>query len=187
MFPDARFIHLVRDGRGVAASLLPLDWGPNNIVQAAEFWMARCAFGLAAELELGPERVLRIRYEDVLGDPETTLRRIATFAGMEYETAMAAGTGHQPTRYNERQHRLVGRAPDRSRVDRWQQALSPRQIEIFEAETGEFLNTLGYQPRYGIRARPARRDEVFRMRVSDLARRAQNNLRREWRVRRSLD
>jgi hypothetical protein len=148
--------------------------------------MARCAFGLAAELELGSERVLRIRYEDVLGDPETTLRRIATFGGLEYETAMVAGTGHRPTRYNERQHRLVGLAPDRSRVDSWQQALSARQVEIFEAEAGEFLDALGYQPRYGIRARPARRGEVFRMRVSDLARRAQNNLRREWRARRSL-
>lgn len=186
MFPDARFIHLVRDGRGVAASVLPLDWGPNSIVHAAEFWMARCAFGLAAELELGAERVLRVRYEDVLVDPEATLRRIATFAGLEYEPGLVAGVGHQPTRYNEHQHRLVGHAPDRSRADGWQRVLSARQVEIFEAEVGEFLNELGYQPQYGIRARPARRDEVFRMRVSDLARRAQNNLRRQWRARRSM-
>src|SRR4030095_1909271 len=30
-FPDAKFIHIVRDGRAVAASMLPLDWGPNEI------------------------------------------------------------------------------------------------------------------------------------------------------------
>jgi hypothetical protein len=187
MFPDARFIHLVRDGRGVAASVIPLDWGPNNIVHAAEFWMARCAFGLAAEVELGLERVLRIRYEDVLADPERTLRRVATFAGLEYEPAMIEGVGHQPARYNERQHRLVGHAPDRSRAAGWQRVLSAREVEIFEAEVGDFLMALGYQPQYGIRALPVRRTEVFRMRVRDLAQRARNNLQRQWRARRSME
>ena len=75
LFPEVRFIHLVRDGRAVAASLLPLDWGPNNIMHAAEFWMAHCAAGLGAELELA-DRVLRVRYEDLVTDPEANLRRI---------------------------------------------------------------------------------------------------------------
>jgi hypothetical protein len=176
----------VRDGRGVAASFLPLDWGPNNIVHAAEFWMARCALGLAAEMELGPDRVLRIRYEDVLADPEVTLRRVATFAGLEYQPAMSEGAGHHPSPYHERQHRLVGHAPDRSRADGWRQVLTAREMEIFEAEAGDFLQVLGYQPEYGIRARPASRVEVFRMRLADLVRRGGNNLRRQWRARRSL-
>ncbi len=181
LFPEVRFIHLVRDGRAVAASLLPLDWGPNNIMHAAEFWMARCAAGLGAELELA-DRVLRVRYEDLVTDPEANLRRIADFAGLEYEPAMAQGGGHRPSRYNERQHHLVGQAPERSRVHGWQDSLTPREIEIFEAEAGEFLETLGYQARYGIRARPAHPTEVFRMRVGDLARRAHNNVRRRWRM-----
>jgi len=186
MFPDARFIHLIRDGRAVTASLLPLDWGPNDVLQAAQFWMARCAEGLAAELELGPERVMRVRYEDVVSQPEVTLRRIAEFAGLDYEEAMATGLGHRPTRYHERQHRLVGRPPDATRVHGWQQVLTKRQVEIFEAEAGEFLETLGYPPEYGIRARPASRLEVFGMKVNDLARRARNNVRRRWRARASL-
>lgn len=50
-FPDARMVHIVRDGRAVAASvLLPLDWGPNVIESAARFWAERLAYGLAAEL-----------------------------------------------------------------------------------------------------------------------------------------
>jgi hypothetical protein len=181
LFPEVRFIHLVRDGRAVAASLLPLDWGPNNVMHAAEFWMARCAAGLSAELQL-TDRVLRIRYEDLVTDPEAILRRISDFAGLEYEPAMAQAGGHQPSRYNERQHRLVGHAPDFSRVHSWQDSLTQREIEIFEAEAGEFLETLGYRSRYGIRARPAAPTEVFRMRVGDLARRATNNVRRHWRA-----
>jgi hypothetical protein len=186
LFPDALFIHLVRDGRAVAASLLPLDWGPNNAFDAAEFWMARCAPGLASELDLGDTRVLRVRYEDVLQDPDQSLRRIAIFAGLDYEPAMASGTAQRPRRYHERQHRLVGTTPDASRVAGWQEALTRRQVEIFEAEAGDFLETLGYQPRYGIRAVPATRVEVLQLRLHDLARRARNNLHRRWRARASL-
>jgi hypothetical protein len=186
MFPKARFIHLVRDGRAVAASLLPLDWGPNNALHAAEFWMARCAAGLVAESELGPERVMRVRYEDLVGDPGSTLSRIARYAGLDYEPAMAEGTGLHPSPYHQAQHRLVGRSPDRSRLDSWRQSLTSRQIEIFEAEAGEFLTMLGYGPVHGIRARPATQVEVLRMRLGDLGRRAGNNLKRQWRARRAL-
>jgi hypothetical protein len=186
MFPDARFIHIVRDGRGVAASILPLDWGPNDIVGAAQFWMARCALGLAAELQHGPGRVLRVRYEDLLLSPEATLSGIASFAGLNYEPAMAQGTGHSPSRYNERQHRLVGQPPDQSRAHSWKRSLTSRQIEIFESEAGEFLETFGYQPEYGIRARPARPTEVLRMKLGAVVLRVRNNLRRRRRIRASL-
>jgi hypothetical protein len=186
MFPEARFIHLVRDGRAVAASLLPLDWGPNNTLQAAEFWMARCAAGLAAELELGSNRVLRVRYEDVLAEPEISLRRIASFAGLDYEPAMVAKGGSRPTRYHERQHRLVGEAPDASRMEQWRQIFTARDVEIFEAEAGEFLEILGYPSTYGLSARPATRAEVLGLRLRDLGRRVRNNLHRRWRARRSL-
>lgn len=186
MFPEARFVHLVRDGRAVAASMLPLDWGPNNALHAAEFWMARCALGLAAELDLGPARVLRVRYEDLLQETERSLRRITDFIGLAYEPEMASAHAFRPTKYHERQHHLVGQAPVHSRVAGWQQVLSRREVEIFEAEAGDFLETLGYQPRYGVRAMPATRVEVFRLRLDDLARRARNNLLRRWRVRSSL-
>ncbi len=186
LFPAARFIHLVRDGRAVAASLLPLDWGPNNALHAAEFWMARCALGLAAELDLGPDQVLRVRYEDILQEPESSLRRITSFIGLDYEPEMASANASKPTRYHERQHHLVGQAPVPSRAAGWQQVLSRREVEMFEAEAGDFLETLGYQPRYGLRAMPATRVEVFRLRLGDLARRARNNLWRRWRVRRSI-
>jgi hypothetical protein len=186
LFPEARFIHLVRDGRAVAASLLPLDWGPNNALHAAEFWMGRCAAGLAAESQLGPERVLRVRFENLVSNPAFVLQRIATFAELDYQSAMAEGAGLQPGRYHQQQHHLVGQRPDPSRLDRWRRSLSPRQVEIFEAEAGDFLPILGYEQLYGIRARPATQLEVLRMRVADLARRARNNLRRYHRARRSL-
>jgi len=186
LFPEARFIHLVRDGRAVAASLLPLDWGPNNTLHAAEYWMARTAAGLLAESELGAERVLRVTYEELVAQPELAMQRLCSFAGLNYESAMAAGAGEPVGRYHERQHQLVGQPPDRSRVDAWRRALTAREIEIFEAEAGDFLTLLGYEPVFGIRARPASRFQVFQLRIADFARRAGNNLRRQRRARNAI-
>jgi hypothetical protein len=186
MFPEARFIHLVRDGRAVAASLMKLDWGPNNAFDAAQYWMARCGPGLAAESRFGRDRVLRVRYEDLVSQTEPTLRRVASFADLEYESGMTEGLGLRPGRYSEQQHRLVGTPPDSSRVDRWRGTLKPRQVEVFEAEAGDFLGSLGYQPVFGIRARPATRIEVLRLRLLDLPQRAANNLRRRLREKQSL-
>jgi hypothetical protein len=187
MFPDARFIHIVRDGRGVAASILPLDWGPNDILHAAEYWMAHCAPGLATESQLGSNRVMRVRYEDLLTQPEPTLRRLSSFAGLEYEPAMAQGASYSPTPYHERQHRLVGQPPDRSRASSWNRTLTPRQIELFESVAGEFLEMLGYRPQYGIRARAAGISEVIRLNLAAVPLRLRNYLLRRRRIRRSLN
>ncbi|MCH7768387.1 MAG: sulfotransferase, partial [Nitrospinae bacterium] len=45
VFPDAKMVHIVRDGRAVAASVMPLDWGPNEIHRAAQFWVRGIAYG----------------------------------------------------------------------------------------------------------------------------------------------
>jgi hypothetical protein len=170
----------------VGASLLPLDWGPNNTLHAAEYWMARTAPGLLAESELGAERVLRVTYEDLVAQPESALQRVCGFAGLNYESAMAAGAGAQAGRYHEHQHHLVGQPPDRSRLDAWRGSLTARQVEIFEAEAGDFLTLLGYEPVFGVRARPASRFQVFQLRIADFARRAGNNLRRKRRARNAI-
>ena len=43
---------------------------------------------------------------------------------------MAQGAGYSPTRYHERQHRLVGQPPDQTRANSWNHSLTPRQIEL---------------------------------------------------------
>ena len=152
-FPQAKVLHIVRDGRAVAASIMPLDWGPNSIVKAARWWMRMVSFGLAAELKFGPDRVLRVRYEDLVLDPEPILKQIAGFLDIEYDPQMLAATGFRPPSYTTRQHTLVGKKPDAKLAKRWKQKLSPREIEIFEHLTYDFLSYMGYEMLHGIRAK----------------------------------
>jgi hypothetical protein len=153
LFPGAKFVHMVRDGRAVAASVLPLDWGPNTVDEAARWWMEHVAFGLAAESWGGARRVLRVRYEALVVRPETVLAELAAFLEIDYQSAMVEARGFRVPEYTAQQHSLVGQRPDASRVNGWEKSLTPRQVEIFESITGGMLEYLNYQPKFGVAAR----------------------------------
>lgn len=153
-FPEAKFIHMVRDGRAVAASIIPLDWGPNEIYSAAHTWQARIGYGYVAAAALGPERLLQLRYEDVVERTEPTMRVVARFLGVEFVPEMLSTTGLRLPRFTRYQHRLIGEPPRSDRMEGWRKTLSRREIEIFESVVGDLLPLLGYRPVFGLRARP---------------------------------
>ena len=81
------------------------------------------------------------------------MKRLTAFIGIDCQPEMAQGAGFQVPSYTVDQHRLVGNKPDAKRLDAWERALTPRQVEIFESITYELLQYLGYRPRFGIKAR----------------------------------
>ncbi|MEM7336938.1 MAG: sulfotransferase [Chloroflexota bacterium] len=153
IFPNAKFIHIIRDGRAVAASILPLDWGPNSIIKAARWWMRMTSFGLAAEADLGADRIMQVRYESLVLDPEPTIQQICQFLEIDYDESMLDAVGFIPPSYTNRQHKLVGLKPKPSMATRWQERLTQREIEIFEHQTRNFLHHLGYDLMYDLQAK----------------------------------
>jgi hypothetical protein len=145
LFPEGRAIHLVRDGRGVAASVMSLDWGPNTIISAAHWWIHHVAFGLAAEGCFGEERVLRVRYEDLVATPDSELERICKWLGISFDSGMSQGGGFKFAQGAFRYHALIHDAPDASRAVAWRQSLSEREIRTFESRASDFLPFLGYE------------------------------------------
>jgi hypothetical protein len=187
MFPEARLIHIVRDARAASSSVIPLDWGPNNAASAARWWVSFVARGLAAEAMHGPVRVIRIRYEDLVARPEPTLKRVCDFAGIDYRPEMVAGTGFGVPGFTAGQHALIGKAPDRSRLEAWRKALSRREIEIVESIAVDLLSGLGYATVHGWRARRLTSSEKARFTLQEIYRRNVINRRRlRRRIRRSL-
>lgn len=153
LFPDMKMIHIVRDGRGVASSIMPLDWGPNTTWSAAHWWAESVSYGVAVESLYGKKRVMRVRYEDLVAESEKTLLEICAFLDIEYQPAMLDASGFAVPQYTSRQHSLIGKRPDIKRVNAWERELTPREIEIFESITGDLLHYLGYVPRYGLKAK----------------------------------
>jgi hypothetical protein len=183
LFPESKMIHLVRDGRGVAASIMPLDWGPNTIDKSAFSWIKNIQFGFRAEALYGSERVKRVRYEDVVLNPEMSIKEICTFLDIAYEPAMINGGGFVVPAYTAKQHDLVGKGPVAGRVEAWKRSLTQREIEIFENMSEEYLLQLGYALHYGAKAKKATFPEkIIFMVTHGYRKRFANKFRRRRRV-----
>lgn len=144
VFPQAKFIHIVRDGRAVASSVMPLDWGPNTITKAASWWVEHMAYGLAAESFLGQDKIIRIKYEDLISEPEETVKNLCSYLDIEYQHSMLEATGFKVPFYTSVQHNLIGKRLDVTRLNDWEKKLASEEIEIFEILTGDFLKHLNY-------------------------------------------
>jgi hypothetical protein len=89
VFPEARIVNLVRDGRDVALSLLRVPFGPGNVWAAARQWRAAVDAGDAASARYGDD-VLTIRYEDLVAEPDAVARGVCEFCEIAYRPEMLA-------------------------------------------------------------------------------------------------
>jgi len=147
VFPEARFVHLVRDGRDVALSMLDVDFGGVNVPHAAWLWSQRVRAAQRAGRALGDERYLVVRYEDLLKDPTRALTLICHHVDLAFDPTMlsyfeapdrvAHGLGDQ-------QHHANLRRPLTSGLRDWRSQLSADDVERFESIAGDVLVDLGY-------------------------------------------
>jgi hypothetical protein len=153
--PAARFVHVIRDGRAVANSLLGVRfwrgwggpgrwrWGPlppplaelwerhdrSFVVLAGLQWRLLVEAAEAAAATVGPERVLHVRYEDLCAEPAAQVRRVADFCGLPWSTA-----------FEER----LRACPLRNANEKFRQDLTPDQQAALEAVLAEPLARYGY-------------------------------------------
>lgn len=183
LFPSARFVHLVRDPRAIAASVLPLDWGPEDTRTVGRYWSQHLAHGLAAELQL-PKRVIRLHFEDLVDAPEPNLKALCAFCGLNYNaSSLQGGDASFLPAFSKQQHRRVGQPPDPSRARSWQRQLTPWQIQEVEHGCGDLLALLGYAAWPGASPASSGRPGRLRRHLLPPLRRSLKALRYWWRRR----
>lgn len=148
MFPTAKFIHIIRDGRDVTASWLGVPFGPADAATAAATWSRAVQAGRQASLA-HPGRFCEVHYEALVRSPEPTLRTLCAFLGEEFSAEMMGYAAANQQRALVPKHRLAWhgntlRPPDPDRIGRWQRVLTPPQIEIFEQHAGQVLSMVDY-------------------------------------------
>jgi len=150
IFPEARFVDLVRDGRAVASSLARVDWWPQSHVWwyggTPEGWAAEgrdpweiCARNWVEEVRairggLGSvptKNILRLRYEELIADPLGELSRVARFIGLPLDDEWIGALESLSF-------------PDRTQ--RWREILPPAVAEPITAIQRKELITHGYTP-----------------------------------------
>jgi hypothetical protein len=134
IWPDARFLYILRDGRDVASSVIGMGW-TGNVYYGCERWIEAEARWQAFAPTLPPERKLEVRYEDLILEPERELTRICAFFGVEYDAAIFDYTKN--SRYE---------MPDASLVQQWKRKLSTYDLQQLDARIGERLAARGYEP-----------------------------------------
>jgi hypothetical protein len=153
-FPQARFVHLIRDGRGTSLSVLNWrkaaklaatfpTWAEEPIISAALWWEWQVRLGREAGASLGPTLYCEIRYEALVADAAAELDPLCAFLGLPFDEAML--------RFHEgRQRSVAGLSaksawlPPTAGLRDWRTQMSAEEIGQFAAASGELLSELGY-------------------------------------------
>jgi hypothetical protein len=148
LFPEARFVHIVRDVRSVSLSLaeMPRTWGTRSVPEGAARWRHRVGRGHAAGVALGPERYLEVRYEDLVADAEGELRRICEFLLLPWDDSVLQYEERGLSRIPQGSraiHGNVARAPTATRD--WREQMTREDLEAVEAVAGDLLAEMGYE------------------------------------------
>jgi protein-tyrosine sulfotransferase len=155
IFADARFIHMVRDGRDVACSLVTMSWTDRagvkmeftqNIKNAASHWrdMVLNARQQAAQPVVAG-RVIEVRYEGLVADTEGTMRKVLGLLGEEWDPAILEA--HKKDRSHEPHESSTDQATKpvyETAIGRWKREMSPADKSAFKSEAGVLLKDLGY-------------------------------------------
>jgi hypothetical protein len=148
IFPEASFVHIIRDVRSVALSLSEItdEWGTATVPQGAARWVHRVGRGHRDGLALGPQRYLEVRYEDLVEQPERELRRLIDFAELPWDDAVLDYEDRAMSRIPEGSrtiHANVSRPP--TEVRDWRAQIAPEDLAAVEAMAGPLLSELGYE------------------------------------------
>lgn len=149
-FPDARFVHIIRNGYAVSSSLVRVKWWPdadiwwmgttprrweaeggNPYELAAMNWRRQVSEILENKPSIPAAQFFECRYEELLADPRDLVRRIGSFCGLDWSP-----------RYE--------RALDEVRVvpgnrDKWRDQLDDDAKRIITEKAGDLIEALGYE------------------------------------------
>jgi hypothetical protein len=155
IFEDAKFVHIIRNGRAVANSLLHVNfwrgwYGPQGwragllspedqatweaydrsfVALAGLEWRIQMRAIEAARRAIDPDRFLEVKYETFCEQPSETCRRIVDFADLPYTPEF---------------ERHVRMATITDMSNRWRKDLTPGQQTLLDALLREDLARHGY-------------------------------------------
>lgn len=152
IWPDVKFVFLVRDPRDVARSCVGMGWA-GEPTHGAAYWLEPTQRWLAMRDRIPSSDYVEVRYEDLLTDPETTLDRCCQLIDEQFDRRML--NFHESSTYQ---------PLDPSLAFQWKLKASRREAELIELACGDLLDEYGYE-RSPRAPKPAGSIERMRLRL----------------------
>ena len=147
MFPEARFVYLVRDPRAVVNSMNAIKYYSKDATINACNWRQSATDGYALLCSEVPEaQRMVVRYEDLVANPELTMRALCRFLGEEYEPGILAFYERTESNMPKTIRSPLLKAPiTENNAEKWRSVVPPEQIARIESVCGDAMRTFGYE------------------------------------------
>ena len=155
LWPKARFIHLIRDGRDVCLSVINWNdkaeslarwfptWTQDPVSTAAVWWKRNVQLGREAGQQLGPELYYEMRYESLVANPLKECEELCRFLALPHDMSMLRfheGRTKSEPGLSAKKAWL----PVTSGLRDWRDQMPAEDLERFEALAGDLLEELGF-------------------------------------------
>ena len=145
-FPDAKFIHIVRDPRAVVNSWRDVPWSTGHVVGDAFVWRRYMLAARQCPLRRS-DSLMVIRFEDLVRRPEPTLTDVCRFIGIDFQPGMCAFHDNKESALNVAREPWKARANqplDTDRLGRWRDELSRSDVALIESVAGWEMHRYEY-------------------------------------------
>ncbi|PZG38938.1 sulfotransferase [Spongiactinospora gelatinilytica] len=147
LFPDAQFVHLIRDGRDCVASLKEMPWYKGNVYSAMSGWAEAIDFARHGAHRMPEGSYYELQYEHLIEDPATELAGVCEFVGEDFDPAMCRPHLIADVAVPERKtwHSRTHGEVTTSRSGSWRHRLEPWEISLCETVLADRLTAYGYE------------------------------------------
>ena len=146
VFPQARYLHLLRDGRDVVASMVHAQVGAGSLADACLRWQTSVKQAHWLVGKVPADNYLELRYEDLVQAPEASLQRVADLCQIDYSEKML-DYWKMPTTVEHKvfdHHRNLSRPPFGDSIGRWRERLDANQQAYVLKQLGATLSACDY-------------------------------------------
>jgi len=132
LFPDAKYIHLLRDPRDVARSSIGMTWA-GNVYYGVDHWIdTEKSWDKLTEL-LDDEQYIEVRFEDLISDAVSTLKTVCEFIGTSYTDKMF-----------DYENKSTYSKPDISLINQWKRKLNAQELQNVEYKVLGMMSSRNY-------------------------------------------
>ncbi len=148
-FADIKFIYLVRDGRDYACSMRRASGHRFHYFFLAQQWQQEQTHCLRIYEQLRDEqKIILLRYEDLLTTPEATLKKLTDFLGIKYENSILDYHTRSSAKHVAAQSQYwqnLSKPVLTDNFGKFKESMTPKDIRLFETIAGQELSCLGYE------------------------------------------